>query len=80
MGRLIAEPRGLRREGAAAYVGVSPSKFDEWVKDGRMPKPFRVDNCVLWDRRQLDVAFDSLSDAPPVGNDWDAPVTWPRSA
>lgn len=25
---------------SAAYVGVSPSKFDELVRDGRMPKPF----------------------------------------
>jgi hypothetical protein len=25
-------PRGLRREQAAAYVGVGPTKFDDWVK------------------------------------------------
>jgi predicted DNA-binding transcriptional regulator AlpA len=56
----IVEPRGLRRETAAAYVGVSPSKFDEWVNDGRMPKPKRVDGCVVWDRFALDQAFDAL--------------------
>lgn len=58
--RATAEPRGLRREAAAAYIGVSPTKFDEWVGDGRMPKPKRVDNCVIWDRRALDAAFDDL--------------------
>jgi predicted DNA-binding transcriptional regulator AlpA len=62
------EPRGLRRDTAAAYVGVSPSKFDEWVSDGRMPKPKRVDGCVVWDRFALDQAFDALpSDGQVVG-------------
>src|SRR3954452_7644435 len=52
--------RGLRREEAARYVGVSPTKFDQLVADGRMPKPLRIDGCVIWDVRQLDVAFDAL--------------------
>lgn len=66
--RAMAEPRGLRRESAAAYVGVSASKFDEWVNDGRMPKPKRVDGCTIWDRRALDEAFDELpSDSQVVG-------------
>ena len=33
---------GLCREEAASYVGVSATLFDEIVKDGRMPKPKRV--------------------------------------
>lgn len=78
--KTAAEPRGLRRENAASYVGVSPSKFDELVSDGRMPKPMRIDGCVIWDRHQLDRAFDSLSDAPPTGNDWGGPIAWPKSA
>jgi hypothetical protein len=32
-------PRGLSRVEAARYIGVSPSLFDEMVKDGRMPPP-----------------------------------------
>lgn len=56
------QPRGLRREDAAAYVAVSTTKFDEMVADGRMPKPKMVDNCVIWDRLQLDSAFDALPD------------------
>lgn len=42
--------RGLRREDAARYVGVSASYFDDMVNNGRMPRPFRVaDRVVLWD-------------------------------
>jgi predicted DNA-binding transcriptional regulator AlpA len=52
--------RGLRREEAALYVGVSPTKFDELVRDGRMPKPKRIDGCVVWDVRRLDMAWDAL--------------------
>ena len=55
-------PRGLSREAAAAYVGVSPSKFDALVSDRRMPKPKRVDGRRIWDRHALDSAFDALDD------------------
>lgn len=54
--------RGLRRIAAAAYVGVGATKFDEMVSDGRMPQPKRVDGCVIWDVRALDLAFDALPD------------------
>lgn len=67
-GRIIPDinPRGLRRPQAAAYVGVSMTKFDELVRDGRMPAPRRVDGCNIWDRHALDDAFDSLPDAAGV--------------
>lgn len=55
-------PRGLSREEAARYVGVGTTKFDEMVKDGRMPKPKRVDGRTVWDRVALDVAFTDLPD------------------
>lgn len=58
-------PRGLRREAAADWVGMSATKFDEMVKDGRMPKPKRVDGCVVWDRYRLDAAFEALPDDAP---------------
>jgi predicted DNA-binding transcriptional regulator AlpA len=35
-------PRGLSRVYAAAYIGVSPSKFDEMVADKRMPVRSRL--------------------------------------
>ncbi|MCX5478490.1 XRE family transcriptional regulator [Kaistia geumhonensis] len=53
--------RGLRRDEAATYVGVSPSKFDHLVADGRMPASFQIDGCRVWDIRALDAAFDALA-------------------
>ena len=53
-------PRGVSRVEAAAYVGVSPSKFDEMVSDRRMPPPRRVDGRKVWDVREVDAAFDVL--------------------
>ena len=63
--------RGLSRTEAATYVGISPTKFDELVADGRMPGPVRIDSRKLWDIRNLDLAFDALSshDSPP--NSWE---------
>ena len=54
--------RGLSREEAARYVGVGASKFDELVKDKRMPKPFKIDGRVIWDIHDLDAAVDNLKD------------------
>lgn len=58
----IAKPtaRGINRVEAAGYVGVSTSLFDEMVKDGRMPKPKRINARTVWDVRKLDQAFDAL--------------------
>lgn len=55
-------PRGLGRDEAARYVGVGSTKFDEMVKDGRMPKPKRVDGRTVWDRIALDASFSDLPD------------------
>lgn len=62
-------PRGLSRLQSAAYIGVSPTLFDEMVKDGRMPEPIRINSRVLWDRLQLDEAFAAPSDRRPDGDD-----------
>jgi predicted DNA-binding transcriptional regulator AlpA len=63
--------RGLSREEAAMYIGVSPSKFDELVTDGRMPTPVKIDTRKVWDIRHLDLAFDALSMENPGGNSWE---------
>src|SRR5262245_49875105 len=52
--------RGLSRDEAAMYVGISAGKFDELVADGRMPCPVRIDGRRVWDVRSLDLAFDAL--------------------
>lgn len=56
-------PRGLSREQAAAYVGVSASLFDEMVGDGRMPGPLSVNRRRIWDRHKIDEAFAALTDS-----------------
>lgn len=66
-------PRGLCREAAAQYIGVSGGKFDEMIGDGRMPMPLRIDGRNVWDRRALDRAFDALGgNQAEDGNEWDS--------
>lgn len=68
-------PRGLRRDQAAAYIGVSPSKFDDWVSRSIMPGAGRIDGICIWDRLALDAAFNGLFEAPAPKSShksWDA--------
>jgi hypothetical protein len=67
---LSIEPRGLDRVRSAAYVGVSTTLFDQMVADGRMPEPRIVNTRRIWDRRELDVAFDTLP-KKEEGDPWD---------
>jgi predicted DNA-binding transcriptional regulator AlpA len=64
--------RGLSRIEAAMYFGVSPSKFDQMVEDGRAPRPRIIDSRKVWDVHELDMAFDDLprEDSPPIVNSW----------
>ena len=55
--------RGLSREQAAHYIGISPAKFDQLVADGQMPKPTKIGSRRVWDIRALDRAFDALGAA-----------------
>ena len=63
-------PRGLSRMQAAAYIGVSMTLFDEMVRDGRMPKPMRINKRTVWDRVKVDEAFAALSDDEPGDDPW----------
>ena len=63
-------PRGLSRFEAAAYIGISPTLFDEMVADGRMPKPKRINARTVWDRYQLDSAFEAITTGSER-NPWD---------
>jgi excisionase family DNA binding protein len=65
--------RGLSREEAAMYVGISASKFDELVRNRRMPAPKRIDGRKVWDIRDLDVAFAALpgENSRSQGSSWD---------
>lgn len=68
---LSCPPRGLARGAAAEYVGVSVSKFDQLVADGRMPAPKEIDRRKVWDRLELDEAFSALP-CEDDSNPWDA--------
>jgi predicted DNA-binding transcriptional regulator AlpA len=63
--------RGLSRDEAAMYIGISAAKFDEMVTDGRMPAPVRIDARKVWDIHSLDLAFDALPREDPTRNSWD---------
>jgi predicted DNA-binding transcriptional regulator AlpA len=67
---LSCPPRGLSRPAAAEYIGVSVSKLDEMVADGRMPSPKRIDRRNVWDRLELDEMFSALP-ADNEENPWD---------
>jgi predicted DNA-binding transcriptional regulator AlpA len=58
--RLAYPPRAFRADRAAAYLGISTSKFHVLVEEGRLPKPVRLDGMTLWDRLDLDAAFERL--------------------
>ena len=40
--------------------GIGPTKFDEMVSDGRMPRSKRVDGRVFWDRLRIEAASIDL--------------------
>jgi hypothetical protein len=63
-------PRGLSRPAAAEYIGVSITKFDAMVADGRMPGPKDIDRRKVWDRLALDAAFAALP-SEDEENPWD---------
>lgn len=71
--RQATQPRrGLSREEASIYIGVSVGKFDAMVADGRMPRAKVIDARRVWDAHRLDLAFDALpTDGEEAANPWD---------
>lgn len=64
----------LRREEAAATLGVSPSTFDKWVNDGRMPPGRKIDGITLWDTDEVRDHWIALRDGAIVKNPLDRMV------
>ena len=52
--------RGLSRVEAAMYLGISPSKFDELRKSGRIAPAKVLDGRKLYAIEMLDEFFDAL--------------------
>lgn len=68
--RLGIVPRGLTREDAAEYCGVTAWTLDKYVQRGLLPGP--MPGTKRWDRKALDIALDQLSNiaapsAPKAG-------------
>lgn len=57
---LTIQPRGLSLAHAAQYIGVGPALFLALMKMGRMPQPKLIGPRLVWDRLDIDVAFDAL--------------------
>jgi predicted DNA-binding transcriptional regulator AlpA len=73
--RDLSLPRfALRRDEAAASLGVSATKFDEWVKDGRMPKGIKIDGVVLWCVQGVREAWERMRDGDQAKNPFDGVV------
>ncbi|WP_137392262.1 hypothetical protein [Rhodoligotrophos defluvii] len=68
--------RGLTREEAAAYVGLSPQGFDKARNQGLYPEPTLAGR--RWDRRLLDRALDRLSGLSAITSD-DPYTDWKNS-
>lgn len=72
---LAIPPRGLTREQAAGYLGLTTSAFDHWVRQSRIPGP--LPGTRRWDRSAIDSALDKLSgltttSAPSAYDRWKA--------
>jgi hypothetical protein len=65
--------RGLSRVEAAAYIGVSPSKFDQLRHTGRLAAPKVLDGRLIFTVERLDEFLDSLPDENQTSDDeWTA--------
>ena len=59
MGTIDRPPRGLTRDAAATYCGLSPAGFDDWQQRGLVPGP--MPGTKRWDIKAIDAALDKLS-------------------
>jgi hypothetical protein len=63
--------RGLSRVEAAMYLGISPSKFDELHKSGRIGPAKVLDGRKLYAVEMLDEFFDTLpAEGDDTAGDW----------
>lgn len=70
----LSERRGVDRREAADIVGVSPTFFDRLVREGTMPRPIALHGRKIWNRIQIEKAFDALTgitESKPTTNSWD---------
>ena len=56
---IVSHPRLLTRAAAAAYCGLRPSTFDDWVRRELLPTALPMTR--RWDLKAIDAALDRLS-------------------
>ena len=57
-----AEARGWGLAEAAAYLGLSPARFERHVAEGLLPRPLPLGGRGrVWDRMAIDRALDRMS-------------------
>jgi predicted DNA-binding transcriptional regulator AlpA len=57
-------PRAMRAEQAASYLSMSRASFLRLVEQGVMPTAIKVRGMALWDRLDLDNAWEELKEKP----------------
>jgi len=55
-------PRAMRVEEAAYYLSMSTRTFLRLVATRILPGPIKIRNMALWDRAELDDAFQNLKE------------------
>jgi predicted DNA-binding transcriptional regulator AlpA len=58
-------PRGMRADRAAAYLDMSTSSFLRLVERKSLPQGIIIGGMTIWDRLELDAAFDNLKNPGP---------------
>lgn len=69
---MLTELRGLPRDMAAEYLGMSVAKFDQHVRAGTLPPALPLGRPAVWDRKALDAAYDKLSGFEPLDGEAEA--------
>lgn len=67
---LPLEPVGLRLPQAAALLSLSRRAFLEKVRLGEFPSPRVFGRTRIWDRREIEAAFERLP-RPGVATGWE---------
>ena len=58
----VYPPRAMRCDRAAAYLDMSEASFLRLVADGDFPSGVAIKGMTMWDRLELDAAFENFKD------------------
>ena len=70
--RDLSLPRlAMRRDEAAASLGISETTFVKWIELKRMPPGHKIDGVVLWDTQEIREYWHRLKDGDTANNPFD---------